>query len=80
MAKSRRRRLGGWSGLLLFYSKWLAGRGKHEALREAQLEMRDRVKARYGIDRPTYWGGFVLVGRWTPAVPVLSLCSRLKTC
>jgi CHAT domain-containing protein len=46
-----------------FYSKWLAGQDKHEALREAQLEMRDKIKDRYGNDRPTYWGGFVLVGR-----------------
>jgi CHAT domain-containing protein len=47
----------------LFYEKWLSGIGKHEALREAQLEMRTRVKARYGQDLPFYWGAFVLVGR-----------------
>jgi CHAT domain-containing protein len=46
-----------------FYTKWLAGKGKHDALREAQLEMRERVKARYGRDLPFYWGAFVLVGR-----------------
>jgi CHAT domain-containing protein/tetratricopeptide (TPR) repeat protein len=49
--------------MALFYTKWLAGKDKHEALREAQLEMRDRVKARYGKDLPQYWGAFVLVGR-----------------
>jgi CHAT domain-containing protein/Tfp pilus assembly protein PilF len=49
--------------MTLFYTKWLAGKDKHEALREAQLEMRDRVKARYGKDLPQYWGAFVLVGR-----------------
>ena len=47
----------------LFYKKWLAGEEKHEALREAQLEMRTRVEHRYGKDSPRYWGAFVLVGR-----------------
>ena len=47
----------------LFYEKWLSGGEKHEALREAELEMRKRVKARYGEDRPQDWGAFVLVGR-----------------
>jgi len=47
----------------LFYAKWLAGQDKHEALREAQLEMRSRVKKRYGRDLPQKWGAFVLVGR-----------------
>jgi CHAT domain-containing protein/tetratricopeptide (TPR) repeat protein len=49
--------------MALFYEKWLAGKDKHEALREAQLEMRARVKVRYGEDRPQYWGAFVLAGR-----------------
>ncbi len=49
--------------MTLFYTKWLAGKDKHEALREAQLEMRARVKTRYGKDMPQYWGAFVLVGR-----------------
>jgi CHAT domain-containing protein/tetratricopeptide (TPR) repeat protein len=49
--------------MALFYEKWLAGKDKHVALREAQLEMRARVKDRYGEDRPQYWGAFVLVGR-----------------
>ncbi len=49
--------------MALFYQKWLSGKDKHEALRAAQLEMRARVKARYGEDRPQYWGAFVLVGR-----------------
>jgi CHAT domain-containing protein/Tfp pilus assembly protein PilF len=48
--------------MTLFYSKWLTGKDKHEALREAQLELREKVKARYGKDSPFYWGGFVLVG------------------
>jgi len=47
----------------LFYQKWLVGKDKHQALREAQQEMRIRVKARYGRDLPFYWEAFVLVGR-----------------
>jgi CHAT domain-containing protein len=46
-----------------FYRKWLAGKEKHLALREAQLEMREVVRKRYGVDFPFYWGAFVLVGR-----------------
>lgn len=46
-----------------FYRRWLSGQGKHEGLRDAQLQMRQTVKARYGRDLPYYWGGFVLVGR-----------------
>jgi CHAT domain-containing protein/tetratricopeptide (TPR) repeat protein len=49
--------------MALFYEKWLAGKDKHVALREAELEMRARVKSRYGEDRPQYWGAFVLVGQ-----------------
>ena len=49
--------------MALFYQKWLSGEDKHQALRETQLEMRTRVKARYGKDLPQYWGAFVLVGR-----------------
>jgi CHAT domain-containing protein/Tfp pilus assembly protein PilF len=49
--------------MVLFYEKLLAGEDKHVALRKAQLEMRARVKVRYGEDRPQYWGAFVLVGR-----------------
>jgi CHAT domain-containing protein len=48
--------------MTLFYEKWLGGKDKHEALREAQLEMRRRTKARYGQDRPFFWGAFVLAG------------------
>lgn len=48
--------------MALFYGKWMAGKDKHEALREAQSEMRARVKERYGKDLPQYWGAFILVG------------------
>ena len=34
--------------MALFYERWLAGKDKHEALQEAQSEMRARVRQRYG--------------------------------
>jgi len=49
--------------MTLFYAKWLAGTEKHEALREAQMEVRKKVLAREGQDEPFFWGAFVLVGR-----------------
>jgi len=48
----------------IFYKRWLAGMEKHQALKEAQLEMREKVKgAHEGQDLPSYWAAFVLVGR-----------------
>ena len=48
----------------LFYQKWLGGMEKHEALRQSQLEMRQRVKSEHdGHDLPYYWAAFVLVGK-----------------
>jgi CHAT domain-containing protein/Flp pilus assembly protein TadD len=49
--------------MTLFYSNWLSGKDKPTALRDAQLELRKTVTARYGKDSPFYWGAFVLVGR-----------------
>jgi tetratricopeptide (TPR) repeat protein len=49
--------------MTLFYQKWIGGEEKHEALREAQNELRGRVKTRYGGDLAYYWGAFVLVGQ-----------------
>ena len=47
-----------------FYTKWLAGMEIHQALKEAQLELREQVRASHGgTDLPYYWGAFVLVGR-----------------
>ena len=47
-----------------FYAKWLGGMEIHQALKEAQLEMRETVKASHdGRDLPVYWGAFVLVGK-----------------
>ena len=43
-----------------FYTKWLGGTEMHQALREAELEVRKRVIERYGRDIPKYWAGFVL--------------------
>lgn len=47
----------------LFYRKWLAGMDKQLALRDAQLELRQRTIRAWGRDRPQLWGAFVLVGR-----------------
>lgn len=49
--------------MTMFYAKWLSGEDKQKALHNAQQELRAKVKARYGDDKPFYWGGFVLVGR-----------------
>ena len=47
-----------------FYKKWLSGVEIHEALKQAQLEMREQVRMSHnGKDLPYYWGAFVLVGR-----------------
>jgi CHAT domain-containing protein len=47
-----------------FYTKWLAGMEIHQALKEAQLEMREQVRMTHdGKDLPYDWGAFVLVGR-----------------
>jgi CHAT domain-containing protein len=40
----------------LFYTHWLGGMSKREALRKAQEEMR----AKY--PHPFYWGAFVMLG------------------
>jgi CHAT domain-containing protein len=45
-----------------FYQKWLGGKSKHEALREAQQEIRAEVREEHSGDFPWYWGAFVLVG------------------
>ena len=41
----------------LFYQYWLSGQDKHQALRNAQLDIKERRPG------PYYWGGFVLIGR-----------------
>jgi CHAT domain-containing protein/Tfp pilus assembly protein PilF len=47
--------------MTLFYTKWLAGKDKPTALREAQLELRQDVMRRWQEDRPHDWAAFVLV-------------------
>ena len=46
-----------------FYTKWLAGMEKHQALRQAQMELRQQIITRQGHDVPYYWGAWVLVGK-----------------
>ena len=47
----------------LFYTNWLNGKGKQEALRNAQIELRQRIRdSNFGKDQPNLWGAFVLVG------------------
>ena len=46
----------------LFYGKWLRGEEKHQALREAQLDLREQIEKETGHDSPQKWGAFVLVG------------------
>jgi len=48
----------------IFYKKWLSGTEVHQALKEAQLGVRETVRRGHdGQDLPYYWGAFVLVGR-----------------
>jgi len=48
-----------------FYGKlWREGRGRHEALRQAQLEMLRDARTELGEGRPDRWGAFVLDGEW----------------
>ena len=48
-----------------FYKNlWHARLGKLESLREAQLELLERNRARHGSSLPATWGAFVLSGEW----------------
>jgi CHAT domain-containing protein len=42
-----------------FYRRYLTGTDKHQALRQAQAELRRTRR----FAHPRYWAGFVLVGR-----------------
>jgi hypothetical protein len=44
--------------MTMFYAKWLSGKSKHEALHEAQLELRKEIIAKWGDDRPYYWAAY----------------------
>ena len=43
--------------MTLFYQNWLSGQSKHQALKQAQLSVKQQRAD------PYYWGGFVLVER-----------------
>jgi CHAT domain-containing protein len=48
-----------------FYAAWLGGKGKADALRQAELETIDALrKSSNGTAHPFFWAGFVLVGDW----------------
>ena len=47
-----------------FYTRWLSGKRKVDALRQTQLDIiRERRSARAGA-HPHFWAGFVLLGDW----------------
>jgi CHAT domain-containing protein/tetratricopeptide (TPR) repeat protein len=47
----------------MFYRKWLPGRSKAEALREATLAGLNRSRRELGSGHPYTWGAFILVGQ-----------------
>ena len=49
--------------MVSFYKNLQSGKmNRAEALRNAALKQRQKVKARYGSDNPYYWGAFVFLG------------------
>ena len=48
--------------MVKYYQKLKAGKGRHEALREAQLEFLNTP----GYEHPYYWASFTPSGDWTP--------------
>jgi hypothetical protein len=59
---------GDFSGQVLYFAQTplINGLGLRRArgpLKQAQLEMRERVRRGHGHDLPCYWGAFVLIGR-----------------
>ncbi|MBL8842309.1 MAG: CHAT domain-containing protein [Planctomycetes bacterium] len=51
--------------MLDFYDRlWNKGERKLDALREAQLAMLTKNRAKYGDTLPATWGAFVLTGEW----------------
>ena len=45
-----------------FYTRWLGGMSKRDALREAALEIISGSRTERGCAHPILWGGFILVG------------------
>jgi CHAT domain-containing protein len=48
--------------MVKYYQKLKAGKGRHEALREAQLEFLNTP----GYEHPYFWASFTPSGNWTP--------------
>ena len=49
--------------MIRFYEHLLAGKmSRAEALRDAMLQEKQAVEARYGLPHPAYWGAFVFLG------------------
>ncbi|MCK5126265.1 MAG: CHAT domain-containing protein [candidate division Zixibacteria bacterium] len=46
----------------LFYTNWLGGESKRDALRTASLTLMDKAKQKYGVAHPVLWSGFILTG------------------
>jgi CHAT domain-containing protein len=47
-----------------FYRRWTGGAAKDVALREAQMDMIQALRARHGAAPPLLWAAFVLLGDW----------------
>lgn len=45
-----------------FYTTWLSGKTKNEALRKGQIQMIDEMEKKYGYAPPSHWAAFVLNG------------------
>jgi CHAT domain-containing protein len=45
-----------------FYSGWLGGKSKIDALRDAELELLKEARAKYGSGHPLLWAGFIMAG------------------
>jgi tetratricopeptide (TPR) repeat protein/CHAT domain-containing protein len=45
-----------------FYSNWLAGQSKRDALHQSVLKLLNKLRDEHGVAHPLCWGGFVLLG------------------
>jgi len=45
-----------------FYTNWLSGKSKAEALRQASLSLLKERRDQKGAAHPMYWAGFILIG------------------
>jgi hypothetical protein len=61
-----------------FYKKWLSGMDKHAALKEAQQELQNDVRSRFGgDDHPYFWGG-VRISWSLNGVPLRDRLERVR--